>query len=56
MAILIGIRKIKERELISGEKIASPEYEDCKQIAKKKKIPIRKVVDTIEKEVRTILK
>ncbi|MFC2103690.1 nickel pincer cofactor biosynthesis protein LarC [Bacteroidota bacterium] len=51
-----GKVRIKVRELINGEKVVSPEYDDCKQIAKKKKIPIRKVVDTIEKEVGTNLK
>jgi uncharacterized protein (TIGR00299 family) protein len=50
----IGKVRIKERELISGEKIISPEYDDCKQIAKEKKIPLRKVFNIIEKEVGAI--
>jgi uncharacterized protein (TIGR00299 family) protein len=52
----LGKVRIKERELISGEKIVTPEYDDCKQMARIKRIPIRKVVNIIEKEVATNFK
>ena len=46
-----GMVRVKIKELISGEKIISPEYDDCKKIAKEKNIPIRNIYNIVDKEI-----
>lgn len=46
-----GMVRVKIKELISGEKIISPEYDDCTKIAKEKNIPIRNIYNLIDKEI-----
>ncbi len=48
-----GDARAKIRLLPNGEKSVSPEYEDCKKLAREKNVPIQKVYQTIKSDAES---
>ncbi|MBN2029536.1 nickel pincer cofactor biosynthesis protein LarC [bacterium] len=51
-----GEAKVKIRMVRENQKMVSPEYEDCKRIAQKNKLPIGKIYEEIKREAEKQLK